>query len=333
MAAQDYYMKKLLEDKDRFADFVNVNVFHGKQVLTSADLIQLPNESGIVVIDSDGTKRTIERRRDIVMKAQFGAYFCIVASENQGKVHYAMAVREMMYDALDYTEQVRKIEELHRKAGDKLEGAEFLSHFTKEDRVTPVITLSLYYGSQTWDGPTSLYEMMGIDETWEEINLVRSCLPDYRINLIDIRNGADIEKYRTSLQHVFSMVKYNKNKSKLYEYTRSHREEINRMDHASKAAALALLGEQKRLLKILEEKKEEGIDVCQAIDDLIADGERKGMEKERINFIRKQYNKYITASQAAGILDLEETYIEDVMKLFKQYPNYTDDEIVSLLHS
>lgn len=64
MAAQDYYLKKLLEDKDRFADFVNVNVFHGKQVLTSADLIQLPNESGIVVIDSDGTKRTIERRRD-----------------------------------------------------------------------------------------------------------------------------------------------------------------------------------------------------------------------------------------------------------------------------
>lgn len=174
---------------------------------------------------------------------------------------------------------------------------------------------------------------MGIDETLEEINLVRSCLPDYRINLIDIRNRADIEKYRTSLQHVFSMVKYNKNKSKLSEYTRSHREEINRMDHASKAAALALLGEQKRLLKILEEKKEEGIDVCPAIDDLIADGERKGMEKERINFIRKQYNKYITAGQAAGILDLEETYIEDVMKLFKQYPNYTDDEIVSLLHS
>lgn len=345
MAEQDFYMKKLLEDKERFADFVNVNVFRGEQVLEAADLILLPNESGIVIIDSEGTKRTIQRRRDVVMKAQFGPYFCIVASENQGKVHYAMAVREMMYDALDYTEQVHKIEEEHRKAGDKMEGAQFLSHFMKEDRVMPVITLTLYYGNESWDGPLSLYEMMGIDETGENMELIRNYLPDYRINLIDIRNEAEIEKYRTSLQYVFGMVKYNKNKSKLYEYTRNHREEINRMDRVSKAAALVLLGEQKRLLKILESKAEEEMDVCQAIDELIADGELrgevrgeqqgelKGMEKAKISFIRKQYNRYLTASQAAGVLDLEVAYVEKVMKLINQYPNCTDEEIVSLLLS
>lgn len=137
------------------------------------------------------------------------------------------------------------------------------------------------------------------------------------------------------------MVKYNKNKSKLYEYTRTHREEINRMDRVSKAAALALLGEQKRLLKILESKTEEEMDVCQAIDELIADGEvrgelrgeLKGLEKAKISFIRKQYNRYLTASQAAGVLDLEEAYVEKVMKLFHQYPNCTDEEIVLLLLS
>lgn len=41
-------------------------------------------------------------------------------------------------------------------------------------------------------------------------------------------------------------------------------EEINRMDHASKAAALALLGKKKRLLKILEEKQEDERDCIPA---------------------------------------------------------------------
>lgn len=337
MAEQDYYMKKLLEDRGRFADFVNVNIFHGKQVLGAEDLSLLPNESGIVVVDTDGTKRTIQRRRDVIMKAHFGAYFCIVASENQGKVHYGMAVREMMYDALDYTEQIRKIEEKHREKGDKLEGADFLSHFTKDDRIIPVVTLTLYYGSEVWDGPKSLYEMMGIDEAWKEIDLVKNCLPDYRINLIDIREEEELEKYRTSLQYVFGMVKYNKNKQKLYEYTRVHREEINRMDRECKAAVLALLGEQKRLLNILESKTEEEMDMCQAIDELIADGEERGvligMEKANINFIRKQYDKYRSASQAADILGLDALYVEKVMSLFRQYPNSSDDEIVNLLLS
>lgn len=343
MAEQDYYMKKLLEDRARFADFINVNVFHGKQVLRAEDLSLLPNEAGIVVVDMEGTKRTIQRRRDVVMKAQFGAYFCVVASENQGKVHYGMAVREMMYDALDYTEQIRIIEERHRAEGDKLEGADFLSHFTKDDRIIPVVTLTLYYGNEAWDGPKSLYEMMGIDEEWESIDLVKKCLPDYKINLIDIREEEELDKYRTSLQHVFGMVKYNKNKQKLYDYTRVHRAEINRMDRESKAAALAILGEQKRLLKILESKTEEEMDMCQAIDELIADGELRGeergekrgvligREKTEINFIRKQYKKHLTAEQAADILDLDKSHVERVMALFKQYPNCSDEEIAEYL--
>ena len=35
----------------------------------------------------------------------------------------------------------------------------------------PVVTLTLYYGNEAW-GPKSLYEMMGIDEEWEETALV-----------------------------------------------------------------------------------------------------------------------------------------------------------------
>ena len=87
-------------------------------MLARDKLSLLPNEAGIVVVDADRVKRTIQRRRDVVVKAEFGGIpFCVVASENQGKVHYGMAVREMMYDALDYGEQIRKLKKSTEQKG------------------------------------------------------------------------------------------------------------------------------------------------------------------------------------------------------------------------
>lgn len=336
MAEQDYCLKKLLENRSRFADFVNVNVYQGKKVLQAEDLTLIANESGIVIIDLEGTKRTVQRRRDVVMKARLGPYFGIIASENQGKVHCAMPVREMMYDALDYTEQVRMVEEAHNKAGDKLNGADFLSHFTKEDRIIPILTLTLYYGQDRWEGPLSLYEMMGIDDGWEGTQMLREFLPDYHINLIDIRDEMAIEKYETSLQYVFKMIKYNKDKKTLYEYAKIHREELNHMDRDSKAAIFAIIGEQKRLMRVLnrEKKDEEDMDVCQAMEELIEDGVELGVERGKkageIALIQKKYNKHMSARQAAEYLELDEDYVENVMSLFKSHPEYSVDEIAAM---
>ena len=36
----------------------------------------------------------------------------------------------------------------------------FLSGFTLDDKLTPVITITLYLGTTQWDGPRSLAEMM-----------------------------------------------------------------------------------------------------------------------------------------------------------------------------
>ncbi|MBT9775966.1 hypothetical protein GPL15_05545 [Clostridium sp. MCC353] len=49
------------------------------------------------------------------------------------------------------------------------------------------------------------------------------------------------------------------------------------MDYDSAMAMLVLLGEQKRMAKILDNSEgEEEFDMCQAIDELIADGEARG---------------------------------------------------------
>ena len=51
----------------------------------------------------------VQRYRDIVMQWKKGPYLALLACESQSGVHYAMPVRNMLYDSLSYTEQIRKM--------------------------------------------------------------------------------------------------------------------------------------------------------------------------------------------------------------------------------
>ena len=142
MAEEDYSVNKLMRNSVRFADLYNGTVFRGKQVLKLEDLSDVPDENGIAIVGLDGKRRLIRRSRDVIKKASFGAYFVLLAEENQDKVHYAMPVRSMLYDALEYTEQVEALKRRHRECGDRLEGDAFLSGITRDDRIMPVVTLT-----------------------------------------------------------------------------------------------------------------------------------------------------------------------------------------------
>ena len=68
-------------------------------------------------------------------------------------------------------------------------------------------------------------------------------------------------------------------KDQLYGYIHENREALRRMGETATLALASVIGEQKRLLKLLEEEGEEEPDMCKAIDDLISDGEVRGMER------------------------------------------------------
>lgn len=277
MAELDIYIKKLLQDRKIFADLYNAELFQGRQVIHAEDLTPVPNESGLVFIDSKGVKKTIRRHRDKVMKASFGAALAVMATEGQGEIHYGMPVRNMTYDALDYTEQIQELEKQHKEAGGLSDSGEFLSRIAKKNRLVPIINIVLYYGKKPWDGPCSLYDMMELDHTWDGFEEIKDFLPSYRIHVVDVRNIKELNRFQTGLQQVFSMLKYNSDKQKLYDYATNNREEIRNLGDDAMAVMLALLGEQKRLLKIFEELKgEENKDMCVAIDELIEDGKAEG---------------------------------------------------------
>lgn len=279
MGKQNLAVNQMLERKDIFADLMNGTVFKGQQILKPEHLELISGQSGVFYEQDNGSKKALERRGDIRMRADLGTYSVVLANETQNKVHYAMPVRSLLYDALEYTKQVQEIEKRHIKEGQKLQGDAFLSGITKEDRLNPVITTILYFGSEEdWDGCKSIYEMLDIDTENSSAGCLREYLPDYKINLIYGGNIENPEIFQTCLQHIFSMLKYNKNKQQLYQYVKDHENEINQMDHVEMTAAFILLGEQKRLAKLLEAKNnsEEEITMCKAIDDLIRDGEIRG---------------------------------------------------------
>ena len=86
--------------------------------------------------------------------------------------------------------------------------------------------------------------------------------------------------FRTCLQQIFSMVKYNSDKTLLYQYVKENWEALGSLTGNELNALLALLGEQKRLAAIMKNHGEkEGMDVCRAIDELIEDGKKEGEMK------------------------------------------------------
>ena len=84
----------------------------------------------------------------------------------------------------------------------------------------PVVTLVLYFGANQWVAPTSLHEMMKLDEMDEEL---KSMIDDYKIKLIAPAQikPKDFEKFHTNLRQVMEFIKYSKDKENMTQLMRS----------------------------------------------------------------------------------------------------------------
>ncbi len=266
----------LLERPAIFADLVNGLLHGGEQVLKPEDLTPLPLRYGVVV-EEDGRRRAVEGTGDVRMKVENDIYAVTFSGETQAESDYTMPVRGMLYDALEYSRQLRELEKSHKEENDLKTSAEFLSGIRREDRLRPVVNLVLYLGKE-WEGSRSLHEMLALDREDERVKELLPYISDYRVHVIPVREIEEPGRYKTCLQHIFHMLRLNQDKKELYQYVKDHREELGEMDRVEMTAALALLGEQKRLRELLRQQEEEGkeTDMCKAIDDLILDGKKEG---------------------------------------------------------
>ncbi|MCD8221449.1 MAG: hypothetical protein LUD07_04510 [Clostridiales bacterium] len=274
MGVKDTMTAKYMQRNEIFADAFNYYVYGGRQVIDPNSLEELDTrEIGVPYGSAEDVEQPVQRIRDVIKSViamtNKKAAFLVLAVENQGNVHYAMAVKDMVYDALQYAKQVEKAIASHKKAGD-YKGAdsdEYLSGFMKDDKLMPVATLVIYFGPKAWDGPMSIHEMFEYDD--EEMLAI---VPDYKINLIapEALSNVDFDKFNTSLKEVLTFIKYSGDADKLEDAVNSD----EGFQHLGRTEVDVLNACVNASLTMGESEVE--LNVCQAIQTLNQRAEEKG---------------------------------------------------------
>ena len=259
-----------MKDPVIFADMFNKFLYHGKQVINPDNLIEMDSTEIVVPYGEGKAGVPAQKYRDVLklMKTDGNIAYCILGCEDQGAIHYAMPVKNMLYDSMQFARQVTKAAKSHRQEKEhKPTSDEFLSGFYKTDRLIPVVTLVIYWGPDRWDGPLTLKEMYT-----EADDAVMQYVPDYKINLIAPEQMSDdeIKEFKTSLKEVMLYIKYSKDKNKLLEIAQEDPDFLS----VDRQAAEVINTVTNSKLKYPEGK--ETINMCLAIEEMRMDSKREG---------------------------------------------------------
>ena len=291
IGAADAVTKAYIRKNEVFADAFNYFMFDGVQTIQPEQLRELDTTEIAILLNEKDTKdnknrdeetseqKTVQKYRDLLKAATImedgEAAYVLLGIENQTEVHYAMPVRNMLYDAMQYNQQVSDIAAKHKKQKEgkeqrkrKISSGEFLSGFHKDDKLIPVITLVLFFNAGEWDGPMSLLDMMDISNP-----IFKKYVQDYKIHIISPQQipDGDLEKFSSSLREVIGCIKYSNDKNKLAAFIHDN----PRMNMEIEAARVI------EVITHMEIESEEvdsmgNVNMCKALQDMMQDSRDEG---------------------------------------------------------
>ena len=313
MGAADTVTKAYMKENTVFADAFNYLLYRGRAVvdptqLQELDTTEIPLPFGAQDEDGKPQEDAVQKYRDVlksaVIKEDGEAAYILLGIENQTDIHYAMPVRNAVYDALQYGRQVADIAKKHRRedASSKAHSrGEYLSGFYKDDRLTPVITLVLHFGANEWNGPLSLHEMMNVKNR-ELLRFVQ----DYQVHLIDPARLSEEElaKFSTSLREVMGYIKYSKDKKKLSEFLKENPRMLIEAN-----AARVIKAVTNTPLDIPEDA--EVVDMCKAVEDMMNESKTKGAVEVLVGLVK---DGVLSIREAASRAHMTESAFEEEVK-------------------
>ena len=279
LGTKDSKSKEYLSDNTRFSEICNYVLFDGEKVIKPEELKECDTTEVLSVFGIDKKQIVKQKWRDLLksvsVKHTGQMYVILIGAEAQTDIHYAMPVKTMIYDALNYGEQVNEAKKRHRKNKDYRSSDEFLSGFTLADKLTPVVTITLYLGTTQWDGPRSLVEMMPqMDER------ILPFINDYRINLLNPLEITDFSKFETGLRPLFELLKNASDEEKLNDLITKD-ETFTKVDVETVAAINLFVGTDIRY-----DEKEEVVNMCKAWDDHKKRGIQEGRYLEIYSLVQ-----------------------------------------------
>ena len=312
MGKVDIATKQYMSHRDVIADVFNFYIYDGRQVIKPEKLQKIDTAEVALPYGNDA-EIAVQKLRDNIMLWTMAmddkAAYAVLGIENQDKIHYAMAVKNMLYDALQYAKQVEEAKRSYRnglnKKRIKLNSEEFLSGLKKADRLMPVITLVVYFGDKDWDGAKSIHEMLSVDD-----DELLSYVPNYKINLIEPAkiSDEDYDKFKTDVGSVLQFIKHQSDEDGSWIKGKT------RFKHVEKEAVELI-----NLItgsKITGEDKEEVVDMCRAWENSINNAMREGMSegelKGKIEILYEECNMSI--HDIARKVSKPEEYVREVIR-------------------
>ena len=321
-------MKEFLQNKDRFADLFNGCCFQGRQIIRAEDLREA--SENYVITDKRLPGKTRQKDTEIIREVKMvlgsGMVLQVLAVENQSYIDYAMPVRCMGYDAAEYRRQLKErkqerrllMNSENRPKNPAVSMDETLSGILSSDRLHPVYTLCLYSGTEPWDGPRKLSDMMAFDP--QNKNL-QSLFEEYHLHLFCINEQHVFDAFRSDLKPLFQAINCRNNKKKMIELmkdeTYSHLNEDTWDAIAVMTDNAAML--QKKDLYKTENQKEE-FNMCQALQELMQDernegrieGRNEGKIEDQKIVIRNMINRGYKTEDICAIAECSPAFVKEV---------------------
>ena len=293
----DAVTKDYVKDTGVFADIFNYYIYGGRQVILPEQLTERDSTKIALPYGADGAVVPVQKFRDVqklyVAMTDGKMEYVLYGAENQAEIHYAMPVKNNLYDALEYAGQVEEAAKSHRKEmkRKKEEGeasveesrktpsaGEFLSGFWMEDRLIPSITVTIFFGSEEWDGPLSLFDMMDVSDPD-----VLACMDNYHVRLIAPAQMPDKEimKFQSSLREVMLFIKYSKDKKNLSRVLAANEKRFREVERRAADVIEAITNSG-----IKYDEEDEVVNVCQAIQEMRKESELKKAQEVAENLYK-----------------------------------------------
>ena len=279
--AQKDMVEKLLEDhEDVFADIVNVLLFNGKRVISESSL----KETKLTSQYKAEIGKLHEQERDVAKYWIDGnARIALCGLENQTSEEKYMPLRVIGYDGASYRQQLMKE--------------------NKGNKIVPVVTLVLYYGTSRWSSPHNLKGVLNINDKFKPF------VNDYKANIFDIAflNEDTVQKFTSDFRIVADFF-VQKRKNKSYEPSR---QKITHVDEVLKFLR-TMTGDSRYEVEFSKEDKERGVNMCNVIDKVEKQGIEKGIEQGIFEIISRMLKKGKSVQEIVDLTDYEEAKVQEV---------------------
>ena len=271
----DAQMDIFWRDNKHFAEVFSKEVFTGLFVDPN-QLVDLNVAESSMLRMRDGATTTLKQTRDVVKSlASGGAWLVILGIENQTHIDFLMPFRVWELNFINVARQVDEIRKRHKAERDaikkakekgetvverRLSDAEILSGFYSDDKLTPVITLVIYYGEEEWKRPLKLSDLFK--------DTPFTCFADdMPMYLLDVRHMSreKVDSYSPALKPFLGFLAYD-NTEELEEFVRENEESFSNLPEQT-VDALIEITHSKELERFKKEYRtsEGGVNVCYGI--------------------------------------------------------------------